>query len=102
MNEGIENFCSRLSWAYHTHDLDVHRLFILGFCVDAWESNVKLRVTDLISAYSGTSRATTHRSIRSLIKHKLLKLEKDKDDKRVRYLAAGVNLSKLNTVLGGK
>ena len=102
MREGLENFVEKLEWAYLTYGLDVHKLFMLDICNTRWNAGNKIQVTELIKHYNGTSPATTHRSIHALVKQKLLKLVVDKNDKRIKYLAEGSNLSKLNSVLGGK
>ena len=84
-------------------NVDAHKVHMMRCAVDVWESDSGgLRVTDLLSLYTSTSRATTHRMIRELIASKLLKGISSIEDKRVKLLVPGQKFEAYVKAIGDK
>lgn len=75
----------------------IHLLGIVGMVHKDLDDAVKM--TDLIEMYSGTSRATAHKAVKSMIDNDLLRLEGSNQDGRVRWVYPGKNFARLEKLL---
>lgn len=79
--------------------LDQHKLHLLGIADEYWDTGRAARVTDLLNAYEGTSRATTHKAIKELVDAGMFTLIDSRDDKRVKFVAPGKKITQLEKLL---
>ena len=78
-----------------------NEIHLLGIAADYWVDNKSLRVTDLLEVHTRTSRATTHKAVRALVKSNLLKETQSKGDKREKFLTAGTKFAMYVKTLRG-
>lgn len=84
----------------HKYGLDHHKICLLSIASVHWEEGAPVRVGDILDAYEGASRATTHRLIRELVSSKVLREEISDDDRRVKFLSAGLKFDALLKDIG--
>lgn len=74
--------------------VNTEQLHMLSLAAAYWKTNTPLKVTDVLMMFTRTSRATTHRAIKSLVHNKLLQEQASKEDKRIKYLVPGAKFDK--------
>lgn len=84
----------------HKYGLDHHKISLLSIASVYWEEGAPVRVGDILDAYEGASRATTHRLIKELVSSKVLREEVSGDDRRVKFLSAGLKFDALLKDIG--
>jgi len=97
MNQELTKLALLLTKLEAKFDIDVEKVHLLNTVNSRWTSDKTVRVTDLLKAYTRTSRATTHRMIKELVSDKLLAFGYDDEDKRAKYLNPGAKLDKAIT-----
>ena len=84
----------------HKYGLDHHKICMLSIASVYWEEDAPVRVSDILDAYEGASRATTHRLIKELVSIGLLREKIPADDRRVKFLSPGLKFDALLKDIG--
>lgn len=82
------------------YGLDYHKVRMLSIASVYWEEDAPVRVSDILNAYEGASRATTHRLIKELVSVGLFREKIPADDLRVKFLQPGLKFDSLLKDIG--
>ena len=97
MNHELTTLALLLSKLETKFGVDVEKVHLLNLVNSRWNASKTVRVTDLLKAYTRTSRATTHRMVKELVSGKILAFSYDEEDKRAKYLIPGAKFKKATT-----
>lgn len=82
------------------YGLNYHKIRMLSIASVRWEEGAPVRVGDILDAYEGASRATTHRAIKELVSIGLFREKIPTDDLRVKFLQPGLKFDALIKDIG--
>jgi DNA-binding MarR family transcriptional regulator len=80
------DFANEKEKIHAKYGIDEKKCKILRVVTQAHLENIPIKVRDLIDMSQIASPATIHKAMKSLIVQKLLKLNEDSSDKRIKYL----------------
>ena len=81
------NFANKKEKIHAKYGMDEKKCKILRVITQSHLQNTPIKVRELIDMSQIASPATIHKTMKGLIAQKLLKLNEDPTDKRVKYLA---------------